>query len=178
MKPKDVVLSLNWWKIHEAWFPNIFFAAWYVFGIHGSQIEIEKIFNVVGMLTSLQCYRLGIVIIMNNWLVDAQTNCPWEGQSIIEFLVEETCIIEENDMMLNATRYFNVDHELAWWIWKLMCILLKFLRSLFALIKIILMLALVAICNGQLNYLFLMMHKTMSFFNFQFKVLIKCDISL
>jgi hypothetical protein len=27
MKPEDVVLPLNWWKIHEAWFPNIFFVA-------------------------------------------------------------------------------------------------------------------------------------------------------
>jgi hypothetical protein len=80
---------------------------------------------------------------MNNWSVDAQTNCPWEGQSIIKFLVEEACIIEENDIMLNATTYFNVDHELAWWIRKLMSILLKILRSLFALIKILLLLALV-----------------------------------
>jgi hypothetical protein len=115
---------------------------------------------------------------MNNWSVDGQTNCPWEGQSIIEFLVEEACIIEENDMMLKATRYFNVDHELAWWIQKLISILLKFLRSLFALIKLLLVSALVAIRNGQRNYLCLMMHKTMSFFNFQFKILVKCDISL
>jgi hypothetical protein len=58
-----------------------------------------------------------------------------------------------------------------------MSILLKFfLRNLFALIKILLVSTLVAICNGQLNYLFFNMHKSMSFFNFQFKVLVKCDI--
>jgi hypothetical protein len=44
-----------------------------------------------------------------------------------------------------------------------------FLRSLFALIKILIVSTLVVICNGQLNYLFFMMHKTMSFFNFQLK---------
>jgi hypothetical protein len=78
-------------------------------------------------------------------------------------------------MMLDATSYFNIDYELVWWIWKLMNILLKFLKSLFALIKILLVSTSMAKCNGQFNYLFLIMHGTMSFFfNSQFKVPIKC----
>jgi hypothetical protein len=36
-----------------------------------------------------------------------------KGQSIDEFLVQEVGIIEENDTMLDATSYFNVDHELV-----------------------------------------------------------------
>jgi hypothetical protein len=72
------------------------------------------------MLTSLRCYWLGVdnldklVMKMDNWLVDVWTNCPQERQSIIEFLVEEVGIIEQNDTMLDATGYFNVDHELVW----------------------------------------------------------------
>jgi hypothetical protein len=83
-------------------------------------------------------------------------------------------IIEVNDMMLDATNYFDIDYELVSWIWKMMNILLKFLKSLSALIKILLVSTSMAKCNGQFNYLFLIMHGTMSFFNSQFKVPRKC----
>jgi hypothetical protein len=84
-------------------------------------------------------------------------------------------IIKENDMMLDATNYFNIDYELVWWIWKSMSIMLKILKSLSTLIKISLVSTSMVKCNGQFNYLFLIMHGTMSFFfNFQFKVPTKC----
>jgi hypothetical protein len=51
-------------------------------------------------------------MIIKNWSTDARSNCPQEGQSIDEFLIEKTNIIHENDTLLNATSYFNVDHEL------------------------------------------------------------------
>jgi len=47
-----------------------------VVGTHKSHIETKKKFNVVGVLTSLRCYWLGVdnldklVMIMDNWLVD------------------------------------------------------------------------------------------------------------
>jgi hypothetical protein len=41
-------------------------------------------------------------------------------------------IINENDIVLNAIGYFNVDHELEWWMWVLMNILLYFLHICFA----------------------------------------------
>jgi hypothetical protein len=53
-----------------------------------------------------------------------------------------------------------------------------FLRSLLALTKILLVSTSMARCNRQINYLFLMMHEAMSFFNFQFKILVKCSVSL
>jgi hypothetical protein len=150
-------------------------------GLVSPILKLKKKSNVVGMLTSLWYYWLGVdnldkfTMIINNWLVDVWTNCPYERQSIIEFLVEEVGIIEDNDMMLDVINYLNIDYELVWWIWKLMNILLKFLKSLFALIKILLVLTLMAKCNGLFNYLFLIMHGTMSFFfNSQFKVPTKC----
>jgi hypothetical protein len=116
---------------------------------------------------------------MKNWTTNAWIDCPWKKQSITELLVEEANIIVKNDtLMLDVVGYFNVDHELTWWIWRLTKILLKFLKSLFTLTKFLLVLALVARCSGQLNYPFLMIHGTMSWFNSQFKILIKCDISL
>jgi hypothetical protein len=55
---------------------------------------------------------------------------------------------------------------------------IQIFKILFALTKILLMLALMARFNGQLCYLFQMMHGIMSRFNSQFKVLVKCGISL
>jgi hypothetical protein len=63
-------------------------------------------------------------------------------------LVKEVNIIEENNTMWDVVGYFNVDHELVWWIWKLMNIIFKILNFLFHLTKILLVLALVAKCNG------------------------------
>jgi hypothetical protein len=34
----------------------------------------------------------------------------------MNFFMEETKIIDENDTMLNVIDYFNVDHELEWWV--------------------------------------------------------------
>ncbi len=74
-------------------------------------------------MTNLQRCRSGIdkldkldklVMIMKNWLVDAKTNYPREGQSIDELLMEEASIIDENDTILNASGYFIVDHELEY----------------------------------------------------------------
>jgi hypothetical protein len=50
--------------------------------------------------------------------------------------MEEVDIIDENDTLLNATSYFNVDDELEWWMWMLMNILLYFLWTCFAIKQI------------------------------------------
>jgi len=46
-----------------------------------------------------------------------------------------------------------------------------FFRSLLALTKILFVSTSMARCNNQINYLFLMMHETMSFLNSQFKII-------
>jgi len=60
MKLKDYLLPLTWWKSHEVRFSNVSFATWQTLGILESHIKIEWIFNIVGMLTRLLCYRLGV----------------------------------------------------------------------------------------------------------------------
>jgi hypothetical protein len=83
-----------------------------------SHIVIEIIFNIIGVLTSFQCCRLGVdnldklVMIMKNCSVDTRSNCPQEWQSIDEFITEKVDIIDENDTLLNVVSYFIVDHEL------------------------------------------------------------------
>jgi hypothetical protein len=44
---------LAWWCIHETQFPNVGFLAKQLFEISGSHIEIEHVFNLVGMLITL-----------------------------------------------------------------------------------------------------------------------------
>jgi hypothetical protein len=52
-----------------------------MFGIVGSHIEIECIFSVVGVITTFQCYKLGInnldylILVIKNWPNDAHIGC-------------------------------------------------------------------------------------------------------
>jgi hypothetical protein len=49
---------LAWWCIHEGQFPNMGFLAKQILGIPSSQVEIERVFNLVGVLTTLRCCHL------------------------------------------------------------------------------------------------------------------------
>ncbi len=81
VKLENYLLPLIGWNSHEIWFPNMSFVAWQILGIPKSQIEIEILFNIVGMLTSLWHCKLGVknlnklVMIMKNWSTDARVNC-------------------------------------------------------------------------------------------------------
>jgi hypothetical protein len=88
VKPKHYLLPLTWWKFDELQFPNISFIARQIFEILGFEIEMERIFSIVGVLTSLCRCRLGVdnldklVIIMKNWsFMQGQITCvkgsPW-----------------------------------------------------------------------------------------------------
>ncbi len=48
-------------------------------------------------------------MVMKNWLSDVRVDCSWEGDSIDDFFKEEASIIENNDTMLDAIGYFNID---------------------------------------------------------------------
>jgi hypothetical protein len=50
-----------------------------------------------------------VVMVMKNWLSDVRVDCSWEGDSIDDFFKEEASIIENNDTMLDAIGYFNID---------------------------------------------------------------------
>jgi hypothetical protein len=52
--PIDPFSPFIWWAEYEQQFPNLAYLARQVMGIVGSQIEIERIFNMVGVITSLK----------------------------------------------------------------------------------------------------------------------------
>ncbi len=84
-------------------------------GIVVSQIEIERIFNMVGVITSLRHCWLGIknldkfVFIMKNWLDDPKFGCATSlPNSIEEYLKIENDMISKNeDFIVN----FNLFEE-------------------------------------------------------------------
>ncbi len=70
-----------WLKTHEGQFLNVGFFVQQVFGILRFQIEIERVLNLLGVLTTLRCSHLQvqnldwIITIINNWRDDAHLNC-------------------------------------------------------------------------------------------------------
>ncbi len=64
-------------KEHARLYPNVAFLARHILAIHGSQIEIERIFFVAGVLTNIHCCKLGFtnldpsITIYKNWSEDA-----------------------------------------------------------------------------------------------------------
>jgi len=55
---KEIKCLFQWWAKHEAIFPILDFLVGQIVQIVGSQIEIEKTFLLVGMLTNLIKYHL------------------------------------------------------------------------------------------------------------------------
>jgi len=58
MDPKNIKCPFQWWGKHEAMFPTVGFLACQILSIVGSQIEIERIFSLEGILTNLRRCRL------------------------------------------------------------------------------------------------------------------------
>ncbi len=80
---KECNLLLTQWKAHEAQFPNV---TCQVLGISKSQIETKCIFNMNGILTSLQRCKLGVknidklvMVFMKYWRNDVQMEFNEKG---------------------------------------------------------------------------------------------------
>jgi hypothetical protein len=58
MNSKEIKFPLVWREKHESLFPRVEFLARQIIGILRSQIEIERIFSLVGILTNLRRYCL------------------------------------------------------------------------------------------------------------------------
>ncbi len=51
---------LAWWRAHEVHYSYVGFVARQILGIVGSQIEVERVFNIASICTNLRHSRLGI----------------------------------------------------------------------------------------------------------------------
>ncbi len=55
---KDIKCCLQWWQKHEAMFPTCGFLTQQILSVIGSQIETERIFSFIGILTNLRKFCL------------------------------------------------------------------------------------------------------------------------
>jgi len=54
---KDIKCPLQWWQKYEAMFPTVGFLARQILSVVEFQIEIERIFSLVGILTNfMRCH--------------------------------------------------------------------------------------------------------------------------
>ncbi len=89
-----------------------FFLAHQVFGIVGFQIEIERIFNIIGVIISYHQSKLGsenlqcLMVIAKNWPNNACEGCEG-GQESSLFLTHEENIIDENETIIEEEGYFE-----------------------------------------------------------------------
>jgi len=72
MDPKEIKCLLQWCQKHESMFLTIGFFVQQILGIVGSQIEIEKVFSLVGILNNprrccLQLKNLENLVFVKNF---------------------------------------------------------------------------------------------------------------
>jgi hypothetical protein len=78
---KEIKCPLQWWEKHEAMFQTIGFLVRQILGIVGSQIDIEKIFSLVEILTNLRRCHLqlenleNLFFVNKNWSNDCKVGC-------------------------------------------------------------------------------------------------------
>ena len=95
--------------------------AWQILGIVGSQIKIERVFSIAGILTALRCCRLGsknldqLVLLVKNVPDDPHQGC--EAKSLEKFGVEEAKIIDQleeefEDELLNLVETCPEDNDM------------------------------------------------------------------
>jgi len=106
---------LAWWCISEGQFSNITFLAKQILGKPGSQIERENVFNLVGLITSLQCCCLQAenlnhnIIIVNNWPNDVCFNCK-KKVDMKEYMKVKASLVDNNYDLIEKVEYFKELH--------------------------------------------------------------------
>ncbi len=90
MDVKDIICLLEWWGKHD-FFSLVTFITCQILGIVSSQIEIEKIFSLVGMFANLKKCRLQLdnlnklIFVTKNWPNDPRVSCS-SPSSLIELI--------------------------------------------------------------------------------------------
>jgi hypothetical protein len=97
---KNIKCPLQWWEKYENMFHVVGFCAKQILGIIGFQIEKERIFSLVGILTSfrrchLQSKKLNKLIFVNkNWPNDSKIGSK-SLSSLVDFIENDFNLEEE-----------------------------------------------------------------------------------
>jgi hypothetical protein len=93
--------------------PNVTWLTRQILTIHGSQIEIEEIFSIVGVLTSLRRCRFGaknldsLLMIYKNWPNDARVECNLANENDIKCFATQAYLLETHEVKLNEAMMFE-----------------------------------------------------------------------
>jgi hypothetical protein len=68
--------SLAQWKGHESQFSYVLFVAQQILGIYGSQVEVERVFNIVDICIIMQQSKLGTENL--EMFENIYKNCPYD----------------------------------------------------------------------------------------------------
>jgi hypothetical protein len=109
----DYDSPLSWWRKHEKEFRNVAFLARQILGIVGSQVEIERIFSITGVILSQQRCRLGVehldklVFISKNWPDEPSNVGKLEDESVEHFLEIEDIHTDGNVHFIEEADLFE-----------------------------------------------------------------------
>ncbi len=91
MDVNDIKCPLQWWEKHKNMFPTVGFCARKLLRIVGFQIEIKKIFPLIGILTSLQrcCLQSNfldkLIFVSKRWPNDSKIGYK-PPSSLVDFI--------------------------------------------------------------------------------------------
>jgi hypothetical protein len=97
---EDIKCPLQWWQKHETMFLTIGFLARQILGVVGFQIEIERSFFLVGILTNLRRCHLqtenleNLIFVNKNWPNDPRIGCK-SSSNLVEFIEKDVNLEDE-----------------------------------------------------------------------------------
>jgi hypothetical protein len=97
---KDIKCPRQWRQKHEAMFPTIRFLTQIFLGVVGSQIEVERIFSLIGIFIDLRRCHLQtenlekLIFVNKNWSNEPRIGCK-SPSNLVEFLEKDVVLKEE-----------------------------------------------------------------------------------
>lgn len=89
---------LTWWKMDCNQFPNVGFLVKWILRTLGNQIECKRIFSIIGILTNLCKWKLGLinlealVMICKNWADGTQLGVGTYNNIVDDFFNDEVVV--------------------------------------------------------------------------------------
>ncbi len=100
MDVKNIKCPFQWWQKHEGMFPIVGFLVQQIFGVVGSQIEIEGIFSLPKIFINLRkcCLHTEnlekLIFVNKTWLNDSKIDCKLPS-NLLEFFERDVDLEEE-----------------------------------------------------------------------------------
>jgi len=111
--PKWCACPLLGWNTNCHKWLNVAWLVRQILTIHGSQIEIKQVFNVVGIFISVwRCWFEvknldSLFMIYKNWPKDAKVGCSLANENVIKFFTIQANFLESHEVIFSEARMFE-----------------------------------------------------------------------